>query len=96
MLAQLEGSGRGALGSYNAQAYTDLSSFVQENPLKDGDEWLGLLMKRNEMLGAQPAAQGLGLRMERVRWSIWDSSDPLRRWRHISHDAYSWRILRCR
>ena len=55
VLAQLEGSGRGALGSYNAQAYTDLSSFVQENPLKDGDEWLGLLMKRNEMLGAHPA-----------------------------------------
>lgn len=54
MLAQLEGSGRGNLASYNAQGYSDLSGFMEENPLRDGDEWLGLLMKRNEMLGAHP------------------------------------------
>ena len=55
MLAQLEGSGRGNLASYNAQGFTDLSTFMEQNPLRDGDEWLGMLMKRNEMLGASPA-----------------------------------------
>ena len=55
VLAQLEGSGRGNLASYNAQSFTDLSSFMEQNPLRDGDEWLSMLMKRNEMLGARPA-----------------------------------------
>lgn len=51
MLAQMEGSGRGALGAYNAQGYTDLSSFLAESPMRDGDAWLEALLKRNEMLG---------------------------------------------
>lgn len=50
VLAQLEGSGRGALGSYNATAYADLHSFLTDVPLKNGDEWLGQLMTRNSML----------------------------------------------
>ena len=50
-MAQLEGSGRGGLGSYNADAYQDLSTFLQEQPMRDGDAWLELLLKKNEMLG---------------------------------------------
>ncbi len=52
VLAQLEGSGRGGLGSYNTGAYEDLSNFLQEHPMRDGDAWLELLLKKNEMLGA--------------------------------------------
>lgn len=51
VLAQLEGSGRGALAAYNEKAYTDLNTQLQEVPIKDGDEWLGLLMRRNSALG---------------------------------------------
>ncbi|KAK9909294.1 hypothetical protein WJX75_000097 [Coccomyxa subellipsoidea] len=50
VMAQLEGSGRGGLGSYNADAYQDLSTFLQEQPMRDGDAWLELLLKKNEML----------------------------------------------
>ncbi|KXZ54766.1 hypothetical protein GPECTOR_4g836 [Gonium pectorale] len=51
VLAQLEGSGRGALGAYDSQAAADLHHFLQDVPLKDGDEWLAQLMKRNTSLG---------------------------------------------
>ncbi len=57
ILAQLEGSGRGALGSYNKAAYEDLQQFIQDHPLKDGDEWLQLLLRRNSMLGKGGASQ---------------------------------------
>ena len=53
-MAQLEGDGRGSLGAFNAQAYTDLMEFVQANPLKDGDAWLQKLLDKNEMLGGFP------------------------------------------
>lgn len=47
----MEGSGRGALGAYNAQGYTDLSSFLTDRPMRNGDAWLEELLQRNEMLG---------------------------------------------
>lgn len=50
ILAQLEGSGRGSLASYNQAAYEDLTKFLQEVPFKDGDEWLSALAKHNQML----------------------------------------------
>jgi len=50
-LAQLEGSGRGSLASYNAAAYKDLSSFLEANPVRDSEAWLSELLRKNEMLG---------------------------------------------
>ena len=52
VLAQLTGSGRGGLGSYNSQQHTDLMAYLEEEALRDGDAWLKGLLKRNEMLGA--------------------------------------------
>ena len=51
VLAQMEGSGRGSLGAYNAQGYDDLSSFLADQPMRSGDAWLEALLKKNEMLG---------------------------------------------
>ncbi|KAG2442254.1 hypothetical protein HYH02_009738 [Chlamydomonas schloesseri] len=51
VLAQLEGSGRGALGAYDSQAAGDLHHFLQNVPLKDGDAWLTQLMRKNSSLG---------------------------------------------
>jgi len=51
VLAQLEGSGRGSLASYNAAAYKDLISFLEANPVRDSEAWLSELLKKNEMLG---------------------------------------------
>ena len=51
VLAQLEGSGRGSLASYNAAAYKDLTSFLEANPVRDSEAWLSELLKKNEMLG---------------------------------------------
>ena len=51
MLAQLEGSGRGAIGSYNAEAYQDLTDFLHTQNMENPTDWLALLLRRNEMLG---------------------------------------------
>ena len=56
ILAQLTGSGRGGLGSYNSQQHTDLMAHIEEEPLRDGDAWLKGLLKRNKMLGALASA----------------------------------------
>lgn len=53
-MAQLEGSGRGALGSYNAEYYQMLADHLQEVPMKNGDEWLESLMLKNQLLGEIP------------------------------------------
>ena len=53
VMAQLEGSGRGGLGSYNTGAYQDLTEFLHAYPMRDGDAWLELLLKKNEMLGEE-------------------------------------------
>lgn len=54
VLAQLEGSGRGALGAYNSEDYTTLSDFLSSEPLRDGDEWLAKLMNKSSLLGGWP------------------------------------------
>ena len=51
-MSQLSGSGRGGLGSYNSVQYDDLTAFLEEEALRDGDVWLRGLLQRNEMLGA--------------------------------------------
>lgn len=51
MQAQLGGSGRSNLGSYNAKGSEDLQSLLEEMPLKDGDAWIAALMRKNELLG---------------------------------------------
>mmetsp|Transcript_20598 Transcript_20598/g.51885 ORF Transcript_20598/g.51885 Transcript_20598/m.51885 type:complete len:174 (-) Transcript_20598:1046-1567(-) len=53
VMAQLEGSGRGALGSYNAEYYQMLADHLQEVPMKNGDEWLESLMLKNQLLGVR-------------------------------------------
>lgn len=54
VMAQLEGDGRGSLGSFNASGYITLSKFIEANPLRsNGDEWLSKLMLEDEMLGVR-------------------------------------------
>lgn len=53
VLAQLEGSGRGALASYNPRSYEDLVGFIADHPMTDGDAWLKLLLTKNEMLAVR-------------------------------------------
>lgn len=50
VLAQLEGSGRGALASMNPRSYQTLQQMLIDKPMKDGDEWLRCLLQRDEML----------------------------------------------
>lgn len=50
-MSQLSGTGRGELGSYNSEQYADLKGLLEELPMKDGDEWLSTMMRRNKMLG---------------------------------------------
>ena len=42
VLSQLEGSGRGALGAYNAGSWQDLHDHLHNVPMKDGEKWLGM------------------------------------------------------
>ena len=51
VMSQLSGTGRGELGSYNSEQYADLKGLLEELPMKDGDEWLSTMMRRNKMLG---------------------------------------------
>lgn len=51
VLSQLSGRGRGDIGSYNADHYSVLISLLEEKPMKDGDEWLSTLMRKDRMLG---------------------------------------------
>eukprot|EP00803_Ostreobium_quekettii_P002136 evm.model.scf_577EXC.10 EVM.evm.TU.scf_577EXC.10 scf_577EXC:70796-73927(-) len=48
ILAQLEGSGLGRLGSYDANGHRDLLDAAGELNSQDCDEWLASLMKRNK------------------------------------------------
>lgn len=49
ILAQLEGSGRGSLGSFNAPLYTAIQNCLLEVSMKDGDDWLRELAKRDRV-----------------------------------------------
>ncbi len=70
MQAQLGGSGRSDIGSYNAKASQDLQTLLEEMPMKDCDVWIAALLKRNELLGTlslsiiQRAAQLHARRLE--------------------------------
>ncbi len=59
VLAQLEGSGRGSLASYNAESYDALTKMLHEEPMRDGDVWVEKLLQQNEMLG-EPSLPHLG------------------------------------
>eukprot|EP00955_Chlamydomonas_euryale_P106356 365700-Chlamydomonas_euryale.AAC.4 len=61
VLAQLEGSGRGALGAYNQTDYETLSGLLQAEPVRDGDEWLAKLMRKNSLLGGWCLGVGYGV-----------------------------------
>lgn len=52
VLAQLQGSGRGDLASYNAQGYQNLVDFIEEKPLTrdNASTWLKELMERDLMI----------------------------------------------
>lgn len=50
VLAQLEGSGRGALASMNPRSFETLQQMLLEIPMKDGDAWMKTLLQRDEML----------------------------------------------
>jgi hypothetical protein len=51
VLAQLEGSGRGALGAYNSTAYAVLSTQLQDVPLRNAEAWLADLMAKDKGTG---------------------------------------------
>ena len=53
VMSQLEGIGRGDLGSYNSEQMTALAAFVAANPIKDGDDWVSRLMAENQMLAVR-------------------------------------------
>lgn len=53
VLAQLEGSGRGSNAAYDYKAFKDLSETLQSVPIKDAEQWLGVLMARNSMLAVR-------------------------------------------
>jgi hypothetical protein len=68
IMAQMQGSGRGSLGAYNAEGYARLAAFLEAQPLRNGDEWVARLMEADEMLGERRCwvqRPGLGL-MRRV------------------------------
>lgn len=53
ILAQLEGNGRGSLGSYNTDAYEAIEYMLLNVPLKDGEAWCAELLKRNRWAGVR-------------------------------------------
>lgn len=57
VLAQLEGSGRGALAAYNQSGYTVLSRQLQEVSLRDPDAWLDDLLKKDKGIGNKGAVE---------------------------------------
>ncbi|BDA42871.1 Chaperonin-like RBCX protein 1, chloroplastic [Coccomyxa sp. Obi] len=70
VMAQLEGSGRGGLGSYNTGAYQDLTDFLHAHPMRDGDTWLELLLKKNEMLALRVLEVRKAYCEEDFEWDI--------------------------
>lgn len=55
VLAQLSGSGRGALGAYSASSYATLEGLLREVKVDpaDPDAWLGELMRRDQALAVR-------------------------------------------
>ena len=50
-MSQLSGRGRGDIGAYNTEHYSLLMTMLEEKPMKDGDEWLSTMMRKDKMLG---------------------------------------------
>ncbi|KAL0031954.1 hypothetical protein WJX79_008348 [Trebouxia sp. C0005] len=50
VLSQLAGRGRGEIGAYNTEHYSLLMTMLEEKPMKDGDEWLSTMMRKDKML----------------------------------------------
>lgn len=51
VMAQLEGSGRGGLASYNATGYKDLEDSLESLIVMDTRQWISELMLKNNMIG---------------------------------------------
>lgn len=49
ILAQLEGSGRGDLSAFNHDQFLSIRDLLVEMPMRDGDEWLAELSRRNKL-----------------------------------------------
>ena len=50
-MAQLEGSGRGSLGSYNADGYAALKDSISDLSKMDTTAWLAQLAQKNKLIG---------------------------------------------
>lgn len=50
-MAQLEGSGRGGLASYNAEGYKALEDAIGHLGKMSPRDWIAKLMERNKMIG---------------------------------------------
>jgi len=51
VMAQLEGSGRGSLASYNSEGYTALLESLPDLSKMGCEEWLTQLSQRNNLIG---------------------------------------------
>jgi hypothetical protein len=71
ILSQLAPSGRGDLGSYNSQAYDDLMSMLENEPLnKDPDAWIAKMLRKNEMLAMRIMEVRAAYVAEDFEWDI--------------------------
>ena len=52
ILAQLQGSGRGSIGSYNAEHSQLIQDFIEKEPIgSDSDAWAAKLLSKSPLLG---------------------------------------------
>eukprot|EP00879_Flechtneria_rotunda_P031595 GHRR01034532.1.p1 GENE.GHRR01034532.1~~GHRR01034532.1.p1 ORF type:complete len:222 (+),score=58.06 GHRR01034532.1:131-796(+) len=78
VLAQLEGSGRGSLASYNYEQYNILYKQLQDSPLTDAHSWLNQLMQKD---------RALALRLMVVRDAYCKEDFEWDQLQHLSHNA---------
>lgn len=70
VLSQLAGRGRGDIGSYNAEQYAALMELLEEKPMKDGDEWLSTMMRKNKMLAMRIMEVRAAYSIEDFEWEM--------------------------
>lgn len=68
VLAQMSGSGRGALGAYNAEGYRALEYALENESLRDADAWLLKLTKANNLVGVRIAETRLAYASTDFEW----------------------------
>lgn len=70
IMAQLQGDGRGDLGSFGGAQYNTLTRFLTEQPLgkMDSDEWLGKLMQEDELLAVRIMEVRLAYMQKDFEW----------------------------